>query len=552
MARAPNSADVDQVQLRNTRDVVQVPGSPVIEARSRFAGAVQEVVGRIADQENELAANRADLEAARELESIRQRYETDDDWQTAPDRARVEAQAVLAARGAGLRGEATQRAWSARSMERLGQFESVVRRQSRERGVSLARAEIIRFGEEAEATAGDLTQPEDVRRLAATNYAAALARAEERGFYDPEQVEQLTVQFGDRVRQRVTQGLEAEWVQRLERDPDDLAAEIEAGEADWGAVQPDTRARWVREARQAGARAAVNDALQEALRTGQVVREDDPRLADRWSHLGEGARLSYAAQASTAVNTHRAAAALGELSGLSLAEIAVRADQATAAGGSGGGGAQGAAARALIRAAERDPVSYVIGTQPVAQAARDRMIAARRAAAGADATPDARAEATAATMEYGMQVLQLQDAVGVSRSDQRLYPTQQTASWAARIRSLPLDRQQATIQALPDQLIEMWGDQNLAERALAEHMQAYVYAQPAPGNAPPPDPATSAGQGASYDAVRQRLLRLVEIGAGLDSAEAMSMVNALTPADRARLATDPEIARALGMPVEGQ
>jgi hypothetical protein len=546
MAQVPGSDAVPQVGLTNTRDIVAVPRSAELDAQTRFAGAAVRVVEGIADQQNEIAANRADLEAARQLEDIRQRYEADDDWMTAPTRARAEAQVVLAGHGAGLRGAATQRAWVQRSGERLLQFEGVMRSQSRARGVSLTRAEIVRFGDEAEQAAGDLTRPEEERRLAALNFTALLDSAEQRGLLDPDQGAELESRFTESVRRRVSQGLEAEWRQRIDMDPDDLAVEMEAAEGPWAVVDPNVRASWVREARQAGASAAINQALEETVRTGQIIGEDDERLADRWDYLGEGARLQYAERASAALRTHRAATALGSLSGLSLAEIAARADQASEGGG-GDGDWTGPAAVAHLRAARSDPAAYINSTQPTVSQARARLRAAREAAAAEGAGPEAAANASEAGYAYGLALLQMQDAIGVPPGRQRLYERSAVDGWARRTRSLPVDRQAAAIERLPEQLIEYWGDDTLAARALQEHVEAFAVAQAQPGLMPPPDSAVNAGQGASYDNVRDRIVRLMGIGADLDSPQVAAMVGALSPADRSRLMTDPAIARASGM-----
>lgn len=549
MAQVPGSEQVPQVGLRNTRDIIAVPRNAEIEAQTQAASATVRLVESLADQQNELAAQRADLETARELEDLRQRYETDDDWMTAPTRARAEAEAIMTARGATLRGATTQRAWAARSMERLNQFDGVMRRQSRERGVSLTRAEIIRFGEEAEQIAGDLTRPEEERRLATENFVASLESAERRGLLDPDQSAEIEARFTESVRRRVSQGLEAEWRQRIDLDPDDLAAEIDAGEGQWSVVDANVRASWVREARQAGAAAAINDALEETVRTGVVIGEESDRLAGRWAYLGEGARLQYAERAAAALRTHRAASALGSLAGLSLAEIADRADQADDAGGDGSW--TGPAARAHLRAARSDPAAYINSTQPTVATARERLRRAREAAAQEGAPPEAATLAQEAAYAYGVALLQMQDAIGVPPGRQRLYERPTVESWARRIRSLPVARQAATIEALPEQLIEFWGgDENLAARALQEHLEALAVAEAQPGLAPPPNAANAAGQGASYDAVRDQIVRLIGIGADLDAPQVAAMVNALSPADRNRLMTDPAIARATGMETE--
>lgn len=546
MATVPGSEQVPQVAERNTRDIIAVPQDAALDAQTRAAGAAVRLVEGLADQQNEIAANRADMEAARQLEDIRQRYETDDDWQTSPERARLEAQAVLETHGASLRGAATQRAWQARAQDRLMRFEGVMRQQSRERGVSLTRAEIIRFGDEAQELAGDLTRSDEERETAIANFVGLLQSAEDRGLLDPDSGAELESRFQEQVRRRVGQGLEAEWRQRVDLDPDDLAAEIEAAEGDWDQVDPNTRAAWVREARQAGAQAAINDALEETLRTGVIIGENDERLAGRWDYLSEGARLQYAERASVALRTHRAAAALGSLSGLSLAEIAARADEADAAGGSDGNWTV-PAAQAHLRAARSDPAAYVNRTQPTVEMARTRLREARAAAAQEGAGPEAAVNATEAAYAYGLALLQMQDAIGIPPGRQRLYERSAVDAWARRVRALPPDRQTAAVESLPEQLMEYWGEDNLAARAVSEHMEAFAVAQPGA-----PDPVSNAGQGANYEATRDQIVRMIGIGADLDSDQVTAMVRALSPADRARLMTDPAIARAAGLPEDGQ
>lgn len=550
MAQVPGSDAVPQVGLQQTRDIIEVPRDAGLDTQVRAASATVRLVEGLADQQNEIAANRADMLAARQLEDIRARFETDDDWMTAPERARQEAEIILKTHGETLRGAASQRAWAARSTERLLQFEGRMRTQSRERGVSLTRAEIVRFGDEAEQLAGDLTRSEDERTTAVNNFVALLDSAEARGLLAPDQGAELESRFTEQVRRRVGQGLEAEWRTRLDLDPDELAAEMEAAEGPWSTLDANTRATWVREARQTGAATALNEALEETVRTGRIIGEGDPRLADRWQYLNEGARLSYASEAARAQATHRAAVTLGELSGLSLAEIAARADQADEAGGGDGESWTSPAARVLLRAARSDPAAYINQTQGTVAQARDRLRQARTAAAAEGATTEQQMAASEAATAYGLALLQMQDAIGVPPGRQRLYERSTVESWARRVRSLPADRQSATLDRLGEQLVDYWGDETLAARALQEHVEAFAVTPAQAGLAPSPDRATSAGQGASYDSVRGQLVRLIGIGADLDSPQVASMINALSPADRQRLMNDPELVRLAGVEPE--
>lgn len=537
MPRVPTSEDVPQVGLQQTRDIISVPENAAIDARSRFATAAQEVVGRIADQQNEAALNLADTEAAAQLAGIQEKYANDDDWQTAPARARAEAEAFLQARGGQLRGQAAQQMWTARSADRLAQFDVRVRAQARERGAQIAVGDVIRLGDRAEELAGDLSQPEDVRRSAAENYVIAVAGLEDRGFVTPDRAAELETRFAERVRARVQQGLEGEFYTRLQRDPDELAGEIEGGEDQWGTMPADWRARAVRDAREQGARLAVSEALLHTVQTGELIPETDDRLAGRWAHLGPEARLQYAEHAASARATYEAARALGDTTGLSLPELAARADTARSS-------VDGRAARAHIRAIQADPVGYLIQTNPAVDQAYRRLQQAIVARDAPGATDEARLAATLAHRQYGELLLRAQEAIGVPSGDRRLYSPQLLDQWAARVRARGDQVTADTVAQLQSRLLTQWGSQDLRDRAFLEHLEALDRAATRPDLAPPPSPAdqpAGAVQGANYDTVRGQLLALRRAGMPVDAAPFQMLMGRLAPADRQRLMDDQDL-----------
>ena len=531
MAQAPRSSDVPEVGLRNTRDVIPIPRSAALQEGVRTADAVGRVINTIADQQNEIALSRLDTETAVELDAIRERYRTDDDWQTAPQRARAEAETLLATRGESLRGAAARRVWEGRSADRLGRFELTMRAQSRERGASLARADLVKLGETSERTAGDLTQSEDTRELAVRNYAAAIESAIRNGLIDPDDGARLETIFADNVRRRVQDGLRAEIAERLDMDPDVLAEELADDAGAFVTLDPDERARLARTARSAAASMAIDAALEHTLRTGEILGENDERLAGGWDALGDGARLRYAQQAAAMAQMHRLAGEMGDLSGLSLAEIAARADDAQ---GSGAGGGRGAAPRAALRVIRNDPAGYVLSTQDTIRRLQQQAAQAVRAANAAPDDAEARLAAVQARRAYATATLNAQAALGLSRGQQRINSAADVDAWARRVRGLPPERQQAAIDALPQTLLRMYGDEDLAERATLEHLEAF-YANPDARTAPAPDPATNAATGADVGAVRAQILRAIENGGAITDPHVQVLLARLPPRERERV-----------------
>lgn len=539
MARAPNVEDVPEAGLRQTADVVPIPQSASLQAATRVADATRTVIEEIADQQNEIALAQADTEAARGLDGILERYRTDDDWQTQPERGRVEATALLGGYAANLRGERTQRAWVLRTAQRLESFDRAVATQSRERGAELARADLVRLHTQSLEIAGDLSLPEEQRRLATTNYAGALARAQERGLVGEDWAAAREVEFAEAVRGQVREGLRGEFTDRITMDPDELADELDDPEGPWMEIDPAERARMRRQALQSAASMTMDDILEETLRTGVIVGDDDPRLADRWQYLGDGARLQYAERASNAVRIHQRAAALGELSTLSLPEIVARADEAGEDSPIGWGGRQ------LVRGMMNDPAAYVQSTQPNIELLRTRAVEAVRAAQQNPENRDLALAAVTARQQYAYGQVEAQASLGLSSGQIRITPRAQLEDWVRRVRRQSPDDQQRTLDGLADQLYAMYGDEDLAERTLAEHMEAY-YAMPRGATASAPDPATAAAQGAEYGEVREHILRALRNGADLDDPRLDVLSSRLSPADRRRLMQDPDIAAAGG------
>lgn len=540
MAGVPGPDDVPQVGLRNTQDVVPVPGSAIVRSRAALADAGVALTERITDQQNELALARADIDAARELEAIRVRMLTDNDWQSQPTRARAEADTVLKTHGERLRGDQTQRAWQVRSGQRLNEFSSGMLQQSRERGADLARADLVALQTHALEVAGDLSLGEDVRQIAVRNYAGALERAQAAGLIAPDWAAADQARFAEAVRGRVQEGLRAEFVERLDLDPDDLATDIEDDEGPFRVMPPDDRARMARQARQQAAQFAIDDVLEETLTSGVIVGEDDPRLAGIWAHLGANARLDYARNAANARDLHDTAAAMGDLTGLSMAEILVRADEAQA----NNNRATSFAAGVHVASMRADPAAYALQNTPNLSLLQQR---ASQAVAAAQAAPDdseARINAVRARQAYVIASMEAQMALGLPSTQVRIHTAGQVGDWARRVRRHAPDQQQALLDALPAQMLRMYGDEALAERAVEEHTDAYYRAQNQGMAAPPPDPAVAAAQGADYDVLRGRILRALRNGSDLDDPVLDTMIGRLSPADRTRLMQDPEIAQA--------
>lgn len=533
MPQAPGPEQVPQVGFQNTRDVVAIPRDPVLEEQQRTVAAAVEVTNRIADQQNQIALSQADTEMAVELDKISARYRTDDDWQTAPARARAEAAALYQARGETLRGNAARQAWAERTQERLGRFEIRMRGQSRDRGASLARANLVTLGDRAEALAGDLSQSEEARQLAVSNFVASLESAEQAGLIDPDDGARMEAAFSENVRKRVQDGLRAEVIERIEMDPDTLAEELADDAGPFRMLDPDERARLTRQATQAAGAMAMDEALERTLRTGEIIGEGD--LGIDWTAMGDGARLRYAERASAMAQTHALAAEMGELSGLSLSEIATRADQAREAGASNGG-----APGATLRFIRRDPAAYVGTTQPNIARLQTQAAEAIRAAQAAPDNGELQAAAARARRAWALESLRAQDALGLPAGAQRINPHQAVEAWARRVRALPADRQQATLDRLQGDLTRMYGDADLGERAAYEHLQAFYDTRDGM-NAPEPAAAASAARGLDYDTVRGRIVQALRTGAGFDDPRVNIALSQLSAADRNRLMEDEEI-----------
>lgn len=525
MPRLPGPEDVPEVGLRNTRDIIQQPRSAVLDEAVRTVDRVGELVGRIADQQNEVALNAADIETAVELDAIRERYRTtDDDWETAPDRARAEAGAVLRARGETLRGAASQRAWEMRSSERLGRFHLDMRGQSRERGASLARADLLQLGETAEAVAGDLANSEAVRQAGVQSYAAAIDGALERGMLDPDDAVRLESTFAENVRRRVQDGLRAEVVERIDLDPGELADELEDPQSDFRTFDADERARLARQARSAAASMAMDEALEHTMRTGEIIGENHPRLAGGWAALGDGARLQYAERASRMLAANRFARQTGELSGLSLADIAVRADQAQDA-------SEEAAARAVLRMVARDPARHVLIQHANIELLRTRAAQAAQAARAAPDNGAAQFAATQARRAYAQATIAAQQAIGVPWGDIRIHTQASLDAWARQVRALPVERQQGALDRLQEQTLLLYGDPDLAERAVEEHLRAYLNSGPATDT----EPAQRAASGADAENVRGLIERAVAAGHDPGGPVVQNYLSRLPAGERARV-----------------
>jgi hypothetical protein len=528
MARTPTPADLPETPLRPTREVIAPPRDPTNEAVARLAGAVGGVANRIADQQNELAMTRADTESAVELDAIAERYRTDDDWETAPARARAEAAKLLAERGAGLRGALTQQAWAQRAQQRLANFETGMREQSRRRGAELTVAELIRLGETSETIAGDLSLSETARQDAVTNYAAMIERAEERGLIGADDAARLETSFADRVRARVREGLRAEIIERIDLDPDELAEELRArGEGPFAQLEPEEAARFEREARRAAASLALDEALEHTLRTGDIVGENDPRLAGRWAHLGDGARLRYAGRAADMAQMHRLAASMGEMAGLSLSEIAARADVAQRA-------EEGAAARALLRLIRRDPAGYTMANHPNISRLRTQMQTAYQAAQAAPGDAEAQSALVRARRAYAAGMVSAQEAQGLSRGDIRIYSRAEVSGWARRVRARPPAQQQQALDALPGALLRMYGDEDLARQAELEHLEAF-YGDQAGMNAPAPEPAAAAANGYDPEQVLTQIEAQIRAGSSIDDPLVRTLISRLPANQRQRV-----------------
>lgn len=539
MALTPGPMDVARTNLRPTRDVVAIPRNPGSEARTNAIDAATRVVETLADQQNETALAAADIEAGRELEGIRERMLTDDDWETQPVRARTEAQALLETRGQTLRGGRTQRVWQTRSMGRLAEFEGQMRVQSRERGSELARADLTRLWERSVETAGDLTLSEQVRRDAAINYDTALTAAVRRGLVAPDAAARESARFSTEVLGRVRDGLRAEAVERQSLDPADLAAELADDEGPFRALPPDERARFAGAARERAAANVVDSMLEHTLRTGEIISDADERLSAGWDDMGPGARFNYAQRASQAQQIHALASALDTTGEMSLPEIVATAER-------DGDDPETWAARQQLRVIRRDPAAYVLANQPNIDRLRE---AASQAVERARATPEdptAQFTATRARLAFVTASIEAQAALGLPPGDVRIMSRAPTRDWAARVRRHPPEDQQAILDALPNQMLRMYGNEDIADRAVMEHLEAYYARGPAGRDAPAPESDVAAVQGAEYDEVRGRIMRALTAGGDLDDPRIDVLMSRLTPADRRRLMEDEEIVGALG------
>lgn len=534
MPQAPGPENVPQIPLQNTRDVVAIPRDPVPAEAQRTVDAAVEAVNRISDQQSQIALSQADTEMAVELDRIAERYRADDDWQTAPTRARAEAETMFRERGARLRGAAAQRAWSERTVERLGRFELGMRAQSRDRGAQLARANLTSLGQSAEALAGDLSQTEDARATAVNNYIASLDSAERAGLVDADDAARMEAAFSENVRRRVQDGLRAEVIERIEMDPADLAAELADDDGPFRMLDPDERARLTRQATQAAGAMAIDDALERTLRTGEIEGEDE--LGIDWSAMGDGARLRYAERASAMAEAHDLAAEMGSIAGLSLSEIAQRADAARAAGQANGG-----AAGAMLRTARRDPAAYVLSANPLVEQLAGEVVSARQALREAQGSGDAEAISAARTAlrraqnSYTSESLRAQDAMGIPPSRQRVYDEATISAWARRVAAMPETEQAAALGALTRQLQERFVNQDHIERAAAEHIEALTVARGQGMSAPPPAADVGAAQGYEPASVRAQITRAIENGHGLQDPYVQVLLARLAPAERARV-----------------
>jgi hypothetical protein len=540
MARAPNVEDLPEVGLRNTRDIVPIPERTALNAAIETTDAVRDVVGRIADAQNELALAQADTESAVALDGIRRRYETDDDWETAPTRARLEAETLLRGRGQELRGDATRRAWAQRSSDVLGRFDLAMGAQSRARGQALARANLLRLGETAEATAGDLGNDESTRELAVRNYAGAIDRAEELGLIDPDDAVRLQTAFSERVRGRVQDGLRAEIVERLDLDPAELADDLADPESDFRTLDPDERARYQRQAAANASGQAVDRALQHTLRTGEILSED--AIGVDWTALGDGARIQYASRVASMASAHAYAVASGDLAGRSLAEIMAAADE--------GESVRGRSARGHLLAARADPPGYVAATQPNVAFLRDRLHDAVAAAEAAPDDTDLRRRAVEARRAYANAQINAQSALGLSSGDIRVIDPAAITRWVRLVRGrLSPEQQEVQLSNLYERLEELYGGSldgrdDLVDRVYSEFLEGYANA-PLTTATTAPDPASVAAEGADYGVVRDQIARMIRSGGDLDDPRIDAALGRLNDADRNRLMRDPVIAEAL-------
>lgn len=541
MPRTPGPEDVQQVGLRPTRDVVSISPGRAGAAQTAAFDRAAELTGRLADQQNELALHRADLEAQRALDGIRERMLTDDDWETQPKRAREEASAVFELAGQNLRGSATQRVWQARSMDALGRFETQMRGQARARGAELVRADLTRMGADALETAGDLTQSEEVRRAAVLGYTASLQSAAERGLIGEDAVAREVVQFTENVRNRARDGLRSEIIARLSLDPDILAEELGDPEGPFSDLPPDERARYAAQASQQAGLRVIDSVLEETLRTGTIVSDQDARLAGIWDDLDPGARLNYARRAAEASQLHGLAAAIDSTAGLSLPQIMERADRP------GSSDPEAWAARQRLNAMRGDPAAYMRANDPTLAALLAEAQRAFDASQQAPNDANARINAAIARQSYGRAMMTAQATLGLGPSQRRLLDRAATEDWARRVRRHPVAAQQRMLAELERQMLRQWVDEDLASQATADHMDAYYRlggSSGAPGA--PPQPAqqdVSAAQGADYDAVRSSVLRSLNQGGDPDMVG--MLLSRLSPADQARLLSDQEVLDAM-------
>lgn len=542
MPRVPGPEDIQQVGIRQTRDVTSIQPSQVVTARRQAMDRAVEITGHIADQQNEVAVHRADLQVQRGLDAIRERMLTDDDWETQPKRAREEAEVLFQTAGATLRGSRTQRAWEMHTMDSMGRFESQMRGQARQRGAELMRADLTRLGQDALETAGDLRQSEHVRRSAVVNYTAAVQSAANRGLIAEDAAAREVLQFTESVRNRARDGLRAEIIERLSLDPDTLAEDLDDPEGPFADLDPDERARYGAQAQQQAGLRVIDSVLEETLRTGTIVSDTDGRLAGVWAHLDPGARLTYARRAAEAAQLHTLAGALESTAGLSLPEIMERADRP------GGSDPEAWAARQRLTAMRGDPASYMRANDPSLAALLED---AQRAFQAQQQSPDdanARINAAIARQNYGRAMMTAQAVLGLGPSQRRLLDRSATEDWARRVRRHSAADQQRMLGQLEAQMLRQWVDEDLAGQAVADHLDAYYRLGGAAGAPGTPatalaQPEVQAAQGADYDAVRSSVVRSLNQGGDPDMVG--MLLSRLTPADQARLLSDPEVLAAM-------
>ncbi len=535
MPRTPGPRDIDETPLTTTRDVVRVDRDVSIEATESAALAVREITNRIRDQQIETEIARADTQAAIDLEDVRRRYETDGDWETHEPRAMAEAQEILRRRGEGLRGSIARTAWEANSLRRVQTFRSAIRTQAFERGASQERANIRRLLDETLDIASALTLPENERRRVIENVAAAGDSAVRRGFLSEDDWAAWEISFGNTLRERRQKALAGEVELRLDQESEALVEQLSDPDGRYRELDDDVRAKFLSSARRGVAHRLLSDVYTEIARTGAVVPDDSERLAPVWAALGEDARYAYAQRASALAQAHALAGEIGDLSTRSLAEIVAAADANDGAGGRSG------AARVVLRALRTDPAAVILRSDPVLENRRTRAFEAAQAAQAAPDDAAAQAQATQARRAYAAAMIDAQRARGLSSGEIRIHTSAQLDEWARRTRAMSAERQEAALAALPRQMLRMYGDDDIAERATLEHLDAYYAAAPGLTGARLVDEAqapASAAAGADYESTKLQIERALRAG---NEEAVVVLFQRLGPADQARLARDVDL-----------